>query len=211
VQARTAAIETRIWAPLVPYITIGIGFLILHNAWISILGYHLGMVLVIWLTGRKYPRSQTWKSRNKIILIAMSALGGMGGILLYLFWPLLGIPADVNQFLHNIGLTETLWPYFIAYFILVNPWLEECYWRGYLGSDSKRITLNDLLFSGYHILVVAGTISVAWVIVVFVVLCVGAWFWRQVNRWNRGLLASIISHFAADAGVILTIYFMTRV
>lgn len=210
-QTPSAISRINLVAPLIPYVTIGIGFLILHNAWISILGYHLGMLIVLLLAREKIPFHQIWKSHNYKVLLVTTFLGVAGGLLLYLLWPLLGVPVDINQFLHNIGLTRGLWPYFIAYFILVNPWLEEYYWRGYLGSNSKGITLNDLLFSGYHILVLAGTISVIWVLIVFLVLCLGAWFWRQVNRWNQGLLTSIVSHIAADASVIFTIYLMTIV
>jgi uncharacterized protein len=210
-QTLTAISKTRLVAPLIPYITIAIGFLILHNAWISILSYHLGMVLVLLLAGEKIRFRLIWKSRNHKVLIFSTILGILGGLLLYLLWPFLGIPADINQFLHDIGLTTSTWPCFIAYFILVNPWLEEYYWRGYLGSDSKRLTLNDLIFSGYHVLVMVGTISAIWVLIVFVVLCLGAWFWRQVNHWNQGLLTSIVSHVTADASVIFTIYFMTTV
>lgn len=208
-QTRTAISSKWKWATLVPYGTIGIGLLGLHNVWFSILGYHLGMIIVLLLAGPQISFRQVWRSRNYEILIVTSAFGGMGGLLLYLFWPLLGIPGDISQYLQNRGLTTAAWPFFLAYFILVNPWLEEYFWRSYLGSNSKNLTLNDLLFSGYHILVLVGVISVVWIIMVFVVLCMGAWFWRQANRWNQGLLASVVSHLAADATVIFAIYFMT--
>jgi len=126
-----------------------------------------------------------------------------------LLWPLLAIPKDISLYLQNIGLTSSMWPYFLVYFILVNPWLEECYWRGYLGSNSQNITLHDLLFSGYHIIVLAGKIDIIWLVIIFFILSLGAWFWRQANRWNQGISASIISHIVADASVILTIYFLT--
>jgi hypothetical protein len=207
--ARILMSDKRTWAPLIPYITIGIGLLVLHNAWIAILGYHLGMVIILLWAGEKISFSQIRESRNYKILIFASLLGVSGGLLLFLLWPLLSIPRDINLYLQNIGLTATVWPYFIAYFILINPWLEEIYWRGYLGANSKRIILNDLLFSGYHVVVLAEKINIVWLITMFIVLSLGAWFWRQGNRWNQGLSASIVSHVAADISVILTIYFMT--
>jgi hypothetical protein len=198
-----------IWAPLIPYITIGIGLLVLHSAWIAIVGYHLSMVILLLLAGRKISFKQRHESRNYSIVIVAIVLGGASGLLLLLLWPLLSITTNIYVYFQNIGLTAVMWPYFLTYFILINPWLEEYYWRDYLGSDSKRITLNDLLFSGYHILVLAGKINIIWLIVVFIALSLGAWFWRQANRWNQGLMASIASHITADSSVILTIYFMT--
>jgi hypothetical protein len=167
------------------------------------------MVIILFFAKSKSPLNQILVSRNYKFLIVAPVTGGIGGLFLYLMWPLLGIPEDIDLYLQRIGLTTAIWPYFMAYFILVNPWIEEFYWRSYLGSSSKQITLNDLLFAGYHIIVMAGIIDIIWLIAVFIVLILGAWFWRQVNRWNYGLTASIASHFAADASIIITIYFMT--
>jgi hypothetical protein len=199
----------RIWAPLVPYITIGIGLLILHNAWIAILSYHLAMAAILLFAGRRFSFRDVFKSSNYKIIIVTVIPGLAGGFLLYILWPWLAIPGDINLYLQSIGLTSTMWPYFIAYFIVINPWIEEYYWRDYLGSNSKRLILNDLFFSGYHVLVLAAKIEVIWLITAFVILSMGAWFWRQAMRWNQGLMAAITSHIVADVSVILTIYFMT--
>jgi membrane protease YdiL (CAAX protease family) len=197
----------RIGAALIPYAPIGIGLLVFHNAWIALTGYHLSLVIILFTARRKISFTQIRESRNYKILILTFLMGGLGGLLLYWLWPLLAIPEEINLYLQNIGLTAAVWPFFIAYFVLINPWLEEYFWRGYLGSPSKWITLNDLFFSGYHIIVLAGKIDAIWLIPVFIVLSLGAWFWRQADKWNRGILASIVSHAAADISVILTIYF----
>jgi hypothetical protein len=207
--ANSNKISNRIWAPVIPYVVIGIGLLVFRNAWITIVGYHLSMEIILFFGGSKFSFKQIHKSRNYRIILATAVIGGTGGLLLLFLWPLLSIPKDINSYLQNIGLTPVMWPYFITYFVLINPWLEEYYWRGYLGSGSKQIILNDLLFSGYHVLVLVGKIDGIWLIIVFLVLSLVAWFWRQANRWTEGLTASIISHITADASVILTIYFMT--
>jgi len=200
--------DKKILAPLLPYVAIGIGLLVLRNAWIAILVYHLGAIIILFSSGYRTSFTQVLKNRNYTLLIITALMGAAGGFLLYLTWPLLSIPKDIATYLQDIGLTKIVWPYFIAYFIIINPLVEESYWRGYLGSNSKRIVVNDLFFSGYHILVLAGKIDVIWLVLVFIVLSLGAWYWRQANRWNHGILASTISHFAADASVMLIIYFM---
>ena len=136
-------------------------------------------------------------------------IGACGGLLLYLLWPLLSIPPDINIQLQNIGLTAATWPYFILYFILVNPWIEEYYWRGYLGSESKYILPVDLFFAGYHVMVLAGKVDFIWLIAVFATLSFAAWLWRQANRISLGLLPSLASHMAADITIIFTIYWLT--
>ena len=181
----------------------------MHNAWVAVLAYHFGMIVVILLTKEKFTFRLILKNTNYKLLIVLATMGAASGLVLFALWPFLGIPADITMYLRDIGLTATSWPFFLAYFILVNPWLEECYWRGYLGSDSRRLTLNDIWFSGYHILVLAGNIAVVWLITVFAVLSLAAWFWRQADRWNKGLAASVISHLTADISVMLTIYFVT--
>jgi hypothetical protein len=197
--------------PLLPYLVIGVGWLVLHNVWIAILSYHLGMILILLFSPGGGFFKIIYKRGNVVILVVSAVLGAAGGLILFLFWPFLGIPQDIGLDLGKIGLTSIRWPYFIAYFILINPWLEEFYWRGYLGSNTKGITLNDFLFSGYHLIVLAGKINVIWLISVFALLSLVGWAWRQANRWNGNLMPSIISHFAADSSVILTIYFMTRI
>ena len=202
-------LPARVLAPLLPYIVIGTGLLVLHNAWIAILSYHLGMVIILLCTGGKIYLKKINRPDNYYILIFTASLGLAGGLLLYVLWPLLAVPGDINLYMENIGLNRDAWPYFITYFIVVNPWIEEYYWRGYLGSDLKKIILNDLLFAGYHILVLMGKINIIWLIAVFVILSLTAWLWRQANRLNQGLITSIVSHTIADISIILVIYFMT--
>jgi membrane protease YdiL (CAAX protease family) len=137
------------------------------------------------------------------------AIGACAGVVLYLLWPLLSVPPDIGVYIRSIGLTPSSWPVFIAYYVLVNPFLEEYFWRGCLGSKAKHPILNDFLFAGYHMIVLAGSIAVPWLAVVFLVLCVAAWYWRQISIITGGLLAAILSHLAADITVILAIFYLT--
>jgi hypothetical protein len=194
-------------SPLLPYITIGIGLLVLQSAWIAVLAYHLGIIALILFAEGTFSFRRIFKSANREILIVMAVMGAIGGPVMFALWPFLGIPAGIDQYFQDIGLTGISWPLFLSYFMLVNPWLEEYYWRGYLGSEVKGLTPNDVFFSGYHLLVLAGKIDPVWLIAVFVLLTAAAWLWRQVNRWNRGLAASTISHLTADISIMLVIYF----
>ena len=205
----TARLVKKILPPIIPYITIGISLLVFHDAWLAILSYHAGMVAVLIFSKTGITLKKVFQSNRYWIIILSALAGAGGGLLLYLLWPLLSVPDDINLYIRSIGLNENTWPVFLAYFILINPLIEEYYWRDYLSAATRRITLNDVLFSGYHLIVLAGHMETIWLIVVFFSLSIGAWFWRQMNRLNGGILASVISHITADIAVILTIYFVS--
>lgn len=195
--------------PIIPYVTISVSLLVFHNAWLAILSYHVGMMAVIFLSKTGIPLTQCFRGNRYWIIFITALAGAGGGILLYILWPLLSVPDDINSYIRSIGLSEQSWPVFLAYFILINPVIEEYYWRGYLASATKGITLNDLMFSGYHLIVLAGHMENIWLIAVFFALAGGAWFWRQMNRLNRGLLTSVVSHMTADITIMLTIYYIS--
>jgi membrane protease YdiL (CAAX protease family) len=199
----------RIVAPVIPYIAVGIGLLLCHNAWLAMLGYHVLVLLWIYLSGADFSFQRVFKSRNyKIVLLAF-VLGLAGGMLLYALWPVLGVSVDIGRYAQSIGLNETTWPIFLAYFIIVNPVIEEYYWRGCLGSERRRPVLNDGWFAGYHVLVLAGKMAPVWLLVIFLTLAGAAWAWRQMNRLGGGLLPSLACHVAGDIMVIGTIYYMS--
>jgi membrane protease YdiL (CAAX protease family) len=196
-------------APIIPYIAVGIGLLLCHNAWLAMLGYHAGALLWIYLSGAGFSFRRVFTSHHyKIVLLAL-ALGLAGGMLFYALWPVLGVSVDIDRYARSIGLNETAWPIFLAYFIIVNPVIEEYYWRGCLGSERRRPVLNDFWFAGYHVLVLAGKMAPVWLLVIFLTLAGAAWAWRQMNRLGGGLLPSLACHVAGDIIVIGTIYYMS--
>lgn len=195
-------------APVIPYIAVGIGLLLCHNAWLAMLGYHAGLLLWIYLSGAGFALRRVFTSRGyKIVLLAI-ALGLAGGMLFYALWPVLGVSVDIDRYASSVGLNETTWPLFLAYFVIVNPVIEEYYWRGCLGSEIRRPVINDGWFAGYHVLVLAGKMAPVWLPVIFLTLAGAAWAWRQMNRLGGGLLPSLACHVAADITVIGAIYLM---
>lgn len=195
-------------APSVPFIAVPVGLFVLHNAWIALLSYHFGMLAILFADRKRVPIKAIVKSRSYRFPLIMVLVGLAGGALLYLLWPFLNVPDGISQYLNNLGLRQSNWIFFFIYFVVVNPWLEELYWRGYLGSDARWPVINDLLFAGYHLVVLTGKMDVMWLPLVFVLLISGAWLWRQVNRWNGGLLSSVASHAAADFAVMLGVFIL---
>jgi hypothetical protein len=183
-----------------------VGLLILHNAWAAMLGYHLGMVLILVLDRGCLDLKSLFGSRNYYWLALMSILGLCGGLLMYLLWPYLDVPFDLGTYLSSIGLSQNHWVFFLIYFVVVNPWLEELYWRGYLGSGSTRPVINDVLFAGYHVVTLAGKVNILWLGLMLVLLIGGAWLWRIVNNRSGGLLPSVLAHLTADFSIMLAVF-----
>jgi hypothetical protein len=204
----TDHILKKIVGPVVPYITVVPGLLIFHNAWVTLFSYHIIMIAAVILSREPIKWKEFFRSTNRLIPVITTLIGAAGGIILFLLWPRLEVPSDMNIYLQNIGLTQAAWPFFIGYFVLVNPWIEEYYWRCFLGVDSKTVKLNDVIFAGYHVVILAGKVDFIWLIAVLVILTFAAWLWRQANRICHGLLPSLVSHMAADITIIFAIYWL---
>src|SRR5574337_964380 len=158
-------------APLVPYLAIPFGLFWAQRAWVALLGFHAGMLAVLWIERPAIPIAKLFhKEDNQVMLAACVIAGGSAGVLLYFLWPFLGGARSLPAYLASLGLTSAIWPFFLAYFCLVNPWLEEYFWRGYLGSPSKSITGVDLFFAGYHLLVLYGILSIGWLLLTAIML-----------------------------------------
>src|SRR3990170_3186363 len=191
----------RRFAPLVAYLTVAIGLFWARNAWVALLGYHAGLLAVLLLAKPHIPISTLFKSNNLFNPVGYILVGVGSGIAIYLFWPVFDITETLPADLARIGLTISSWPFFIAYFSLVNPWLEEYFWRGYLGSPSKRLVANDFFFSGFHLLILFGKTSAAWLLFALFLIAFAGWSWRQAAQKTKGLLAPSLSHLAADFSI----------
>lgn len=199
-------------APVIPYGAVLLGLFVFQSAWASIVLYHLGIVLVLWLTG-SWSLGQSIKTRYDVImLIIMIVISFTAGVFIYWLWPLLRLAElQLATELSNLGLNGLPWLIFIVYYFMVNPILEELFWRGYLGSPSLSVVPNDIWFAGYHVLVLLSFVQGWGIIISFLVLVATAWLWRQLARRHQGLIIPIASHAAADASIIGAVYLLARV
>ncbi len=198
-------------APIIPYLAVIIGLSGLESAWGSILLYHCGIVLVLWLA-RYWRLGEPLKTRTDYLILTTVAVASLlGGVLIFWLWPFmkLGALLLVSE-LANLGLSSTAWLLFMAYYVTINPVLEELFWRGYLGSDSAFPTWNDVWFAGYHILVLIRFVTVPWIVASFLILVSAAWLWRQLAHRYQGLIMPIASHAAADLSIIAAVFFLLR-
>ncbi len=192
------------WVSL-PYLAVFFGLLTLHSAWGALVGFHLALLPILvpcWKT--IFPRR--FAAVSKYVLWLAAGVGLSGGLGLWLVWPYAGLPANFPAQAAALGLSDLVWPFFIAYFALVNPWLEEAYWREALTSSSLYPVPVDFLFAGYHLIILSAFVGPVWMAFALLVLTAAGWFWRQVSRYTGSLLPATLSHMLADFSILLVLY-----
>lgn len=192
-------------APILPYLAVWAGLFVFKNAWITLLGFHFAILLALFFLRPSFtvePFFKPAKRRHIVSSLFFSAASGFG---LYLLWNVFGIASDLGTQLAEIGLNEMTWFGFIAYFALVNPFLEEYFWRSVLGSEIKGFYIGDLIYAGYHVLVVWNKTQLFSMVFMLFVLTLAGWFWRQLYRRDGSLLAPVLGHMAADLTILLAV------
>ena len=193
-------------APILVYLAVIIGLFWFRDAWGALLGFHLSIIVSLFCAKPNIPVTFLLKSTNLKWVVLSILLCGSSGVSLYVLWPLFGIPKDISEQTLSLGLNPHSWIFFIVYFALVNPFIEEYFWRGYLGNATHNVSISDATYAGYHALILIG--KAHWISITFsiAVLMLGGWFFRQVAREDRGLLAPTLGHMSADFMIAVAIY-----
>lgn len=193
-------------APYTPYVAVAFGIYGLHSALAALGIYHAAMLAFI----AAGPRSASLPAKRRFHAYwapLLAVFFGLGGVLLFVLWPLLGQDAGmVCERLGALGVTKDVWPYFATYFCIANSMLEELFWRGRLGSESRVLTSNDLLFAGYHSLVLVSFASPFWTAPVFIACALAGWVWRRLRSASGGLALPILTHVVADVGIVVAVH-----
>jgi hypothetical protein len=193
-------------ALIAPYIAVSLGLFVAHSAWVAWLGYQLAMLAILSFD-RQWHHAPTLVGRQLFWWSAAAAmLTACAGVGVYVLAPLFNVSGTIAARSTAVGLSGGAWLPFIVAVALTNPWLEEVYWRGYLGSGSPGLTPADVWFGGYHVLLVVGFLSPWWFVPVLVVLSAVSWGWRQITRISGGLAVSAMSHLAADVSILLAVW-----
>ena len=177
-------------APILPYLAIWAGLFLFKNAWFTLIGFHASIFLVLAVMRPSLPIHILFKSKSpKWILISL-LVGSTSGIGLYFLWDVFGITPDLPAQLESIGLNSSSWFAFIVYFSLINPFIEEYFWRGVLpgtarqgrcGNNSKKLNIGDAVYAGYHALALWGRAHPLSILFAVIILTSAGWLWR---RWD---------------------------
>lgn len=193
-------------APAVPYAAVLVGLFALGNAWVAVLGYHIGIVAVL-TAARAWPLSrELLRGFNTLALLVLVPVFVSAGLAIYLVWPWAHLEGlELAPTLSAWGLDSGSLVFF-GWYSLANPWLEELYWRGFLGSEQRRPVIADALFGGYHALVLVLIVEWPFAVLGGLVLAATGWIWRLVRRRYRGLLLPALTHLAADVSIVCAVF-----
>ena len=194
--------------PILPYLAVWVGLFLFKSAWLTLVGFHIAILLALAVVRPNLSINILFKSQSlKWVLISI-LFCSTSGIGLYFLWDVFGVAPDLSAQLQAIGLTSSSWFAFIAYFSLVNPWAEEYFWRGVLGSNSRKLRIGDVIFAGYHAWVLWGRVHPLTILFAVTILISAGWLWRQFSREDEGLLAAVLGHMVADFSILMVVYWM---
>jgi hypothetical protein len=190
---------------LLPYAAVIAGLYIFHNAWITLLGYHAAIVLALVLARHNPLEGKNrFTHTNGLFPLTLAACLLAGPATVWL-WPWLST-ADLPAQLSTWGLTARVWPWFVAYLCLVNPFMEEAYWRSWLDQPDRPGLEPAAWFAGYHLLVLAPVLRAGWLIPVFLVMSLTGWIWQKLYR-RDGFWPVALCHLAGDVSILLAVSF----
>ena len=193
-------------APVLAYLAVGVGIFQFHSAWGALIGFHAAIIASLFIAKPNIPIKTLLQNNNFKWIPASVLLCGSSGLTLYVLWNSFGVATDLPTQVESLGLDDSNWIPFIMYFALMNPWIEEYFWRGYLGSNTSGLSVSDFLYSGFHGLILINKVPTGSVFFGLAVLVVAGWFWRQIFREDKGLLAPVLGHMAADLAILLVVY-----
>lgn len=194
------------FAPLLVYVAVILGMFLFRNAWVALLTFHLAIIIAVLIAKADTSLKILLTSRSFKWTLLTVILCGSTGVTLYVFWDKFGITHDLAAHVEAMGLNRSGWIPFIAYFTLVNPFVEEYFWRGYLGSRSVHFAASDFLYAGFHGLILVNKVRTDMIVYSIAVLILAGWFWRQIARADGGLRAPLLGHMAADFSILTAVY-----
>ena len=194
---------------VVPALLVLIGLSGFHSIPMAVFLYHGYCLINIVLSGRQIGK-QGFPSLLEFLIAG--ACGVILSLLSVGLWRLTGdliADPDICRIrIEALGLPIDKWPMFAAYFLLVNPFIEELYWRGCVQERAKFYGIHQdaviaIPFSIWHvvpILVVCG--PTAAILGVLGVYCVGIGL-TSLYRTSKALGRCIAWHaMMADLAVV---------
>lgn len=122
-------------------------------------------------------------------------------------------PELISDGLESIGLTKDKYWLTTGYLAVVNPIAEEFFYRSallpYFLAKFKRlpaVIFMNVIFAGYHPLIISMIVPPAWLILVFVLTFFGGALFAYLYMKTRSLMFPIILHLIANINLMFIGY-----
>ena len=195
----------------IPYLSILLGLCLFSSIWLTMGLYHLGVLAVMLLCPTPPGRAAIFRGWRTGPGLALTVVCALSGVSIYLAFPWADATATgLADALAGLGVSGAGFWLLAGWYVAVTPWIEELFWRGRLASDRRGLDASDLLFAGYHVLVLVKFLAWPWTALAFASLVGAAWAWRWARRTTGGLAIPVATHAVADVSTMAAVWFLIR-
>lgn len=173
----------------------------------AILFYHITLLLCI--LGIEGPDAFRRLARGFGPRIGpLICVGGcVPGFVIFYLWAIARQDSvDLANVFTSLHLSGPLFAIFATYSCLINPVLEESFWRGCFDNLSRLPNRIDALFAGYHAMAVIPVVKPVFVLLTFLSMVFVGWLFRTLYRRTGGLLIPYITHLIADIAILYAVW-----
>ena len=191
---------------LIPYIIIYLTVYIIKNAFAAILLYNISILILYCFLKTEKIDKDCISIKVPFLSASLFFLCSLCGFIIIFLWELVKIEnLNFTVLINSYGINGISRYLFILLFSSVNPVAEELFWR-YINMNNRYLNfIRDILFSGYHILLLVLIVKPQFALFAFMILTGISVIWRYILEKKRDLATVILSHAIADLSIISTI------
>ncbi len=170
-----------------------VGILLLKSGWAALLIYHGLIVLALSVNQERISLSMLFKGFSICLFLFMLAIA------VGLYFVLSGYAVSKGFVGEKVSaLAGSCGPLFVVYLLIINPPLEELFWRELFATKTKYFSPGDILFGCFHFPILLLFLTPMKLPIGFLMIATGGWGWRQMRNRYGGLLLPWIGHLFAD-------------
>lgn len=187
-----------------PFAAMALGWLTIRSPWIATGLFHGSMAAALWTHRKEWHPSQLRRGFRWIWLLAAVLLTALFGWCLSLRGN--HIRPGLLDHGPDFGLAQPGLMPLVIYFCLLNPLLEEAFWRGLFSSNRLHPDLPDLAYGGFHFLIFLPFVPSFEALVAALSLALVGYGWRLTANRLGGLAIPILWHALGDIVLIFVLF-----
>lgn len=185
-----------------------------HHGWLAMLGFHGCMIAALIVHRRRIDWRRLFQPARASTLLANFAAAAL--LTTLLSWALFSYAnhhdygAVLDRGLSAFSVPRNTRLLFAIQLCLLNPLLEELFWRGLFFSDRKRPAATDFCYAAFHFSALIPFMPAQQTIIATIGLVAVGYSLRQMARRNGGaLVIPLLWHALGDLAVVITIARLT--